>query len=301
MAFSKTPTRGKSQKGQVSGGGAAVLILILAALIVIYILFLPPDIRQELLNDNSTGTGGTKPNVDAENTILVENPGRLDFVAKKEIEHPLPSVNLFTTTKSIILSSQRSLYAKNAWFDKQSVNITFGVDDLENTERVLLVFNIKERGGRLLLKLNGYDLLNEEITSANIDPIELPKRLLQDLAAERRSLGSKHYTKTAKEMLHLLQSCEKNADNLNLDKDRLFVHASAHKGTIMRRRRRKAKYGSRMKTTHLEIMLIERGKESSRKADVHVVRNKEDMEKVVKEVAEKAAKKQAEKEEGENK
>ncbi len=131
-------------------------------------------------------------------------------------------------------------------------------------------------------------------------PLTRAKRLLEDLAAERRSLGSKHYTKTAKEMLQLLQSCEKNADNMDLDKDRLFVHASAHKGTIMRRRRRKAKYGSRMKTTHLEIMLIERGR-GERKADVRVVRSKEDMEKIVKEVAEKAAKKQSEKKEGESK
>ena len=115
------------------------------------------------------------------------------------------------------------------------------------------------------------------------------KRLLQDLANERRSLDGKHYTKTAKEMVALLESCEKNADSLNLDREKLFVHASAHKGTIMRRRRRKAAYGSRMKTTHLEIMLIERGRETS----LRVARNKEDLKKVVKEVAEKAMAKES--------
>ena len=125
-------------------------------------------------------------------------------------------------------------------------------------------------------------------------PLTRARRLLEDLAAERRVLGKKHYTKTAKEMLQLLQSCEKNADNLNLDKDRLIVHASAHMGTIMRRRRRKAKYGSRMKSTNLEVMLIERGK-SSRRAYVKIVRSKEDLEKVVKEVAEKHAKRAEEK------
>lgn len=120
-------------------------------------------------------------------------------------------------------------------------------------------------------------------------PLTRAKRLLQDLAEERRSLGKKHYTKTAREMIMLLESCEKNAENLDLDKNRLIVHASAHKGTIMRRRRRKAAFGSRMKSTNLEIMLIERGKEG-RKADVKVVRSREDMEKVVKEAAEKAMK-----------
>jgi ribosomal protein L22 len=128
-------------------------------------------------------------------------------------------------------------------------------------------------------------------------PLTRAKRLLQDLAAERRSLDGKHYTKTAREMAALLESCEKNADNLDLDKGRLIVHASAHKGTNMRRRRRKAKYGSQMKTTNLEIMLIERGRED-RLADVKIVRSKEDLEKVVKEVAEKvAAKEKTEKKE----
>lgn len=124
-------------------------------------------------------------------------------------------------------------------------------------------------------------------------PLTRAKRLLQDLAAERRSLDGKHYTKTAREMVVLLESCEKNADSLELDKGRLIVHASAHKGTNMRRRRRKAKYGSQMKTTNLEIMLIERGKEGKKKADVKIVRSKEDLEKVVKEVAEKVAAKEA--------
>ncbi len=120
-------------------------------------------------------------------------------------------------------------------------------------------------------------------------PLTRAKRLLQGLAAEQRSLDSKHYTKTAKEMMMLLESCEKNADNLNLDKGRLIVHASAHKGTIMRRRRRKSAYGSRMKSTNLEIMLIEKGRES-KKATVKVVKNKEDAEKVAKEVADQVAK-----------
>ncbi len=86
------------------------------------------------------------------------------------------------------------------------------------------------------------------------------KRLLKDLSEERRSLDGKYYTKTAKEMLMLLESCEKNAEFLGLDADRLMVHASAHQGTSYRRRRRKSGFGSRMKTANVEIMLVEKGK-----------------------------------------
>lgn len=89
-------------------------------------------------------------------------------------------------------------------------------------------------------------------------PLKRARRLLEDLSAERRDLDGKHYTKTAREMLMLLNSCEKNAEALGLDTGFLMVHASAHKGTNMRRRRRKQKFGSAMKTANVEVVLVER-------------------------------------------
>jgi len=91
------------------------------------------------------------------------------------------------------------------------------------------------------------------------------KRLLNDLLEQRRSLDGKYYTKTVAEILKLIESCEKNADFLGLEKEKLFVHASASQGTIIRRRRRKAAFGSRLKSTNVEIMLIQRGKEKTTK------------------------------------
>ncbi|MBI2971970.1 MAG: hypothetical protein HYY37_06120 [Candidatus Aenigmarchaeota archaeon] len=117
-------------------------------------------------------------------------------------------------------------------------------------------------------------------------PLTRAKRLLGDLRDGKRNLKGKYYTKTAGEMLLLLDSCEKNAESIELDAGRLMVHASAHQGAIMRRRRRKGAFGSRMKNTNVEIILIEKGKESK----IKVVRSKEDLEKVVKEVATKVAK-----------
>ncbi|MEM7819845.1 MAG: uL22 family ribosomal protein [Candidatus Aenigmatarchaeota archaeon] len=85
------------------------------------------------------------------------------------------------------------------------------------------------------------------------------KRLLSDLLSMKRSLDGKYYTKTVREILKLLESCEKNADFLGLDTNKLFVHASAHIGSVIRRRRRKSAFGSRLKSTNVEIMLIEKG------------------------------------------
>lgn len=86
------------------------------------------------------------------------------------------------------------------------------------------------------------------------------RRLLDGLQTRERSIGGKYYTKAVNEIKNLLDSCEKNAEFIGLDKGALFVHASAHQGNTFRRRRRKSAFGSLMKTTHMEIMLIEKGR-----------------------------------------
>lgn len=177
----------RSKKGQptgVSGASAAVLVGIIAALIIIYILVLPPDERADLLGEengesSNGGDGGTSV-VEGNFTMLLESPGRLDYISQKEIEHTLPSVNLFTTTNAVVLESRQSLYVKNAWFDKALVNMTFEVPDMENTDNIYLVFNVKQHKGRLVLKLNGYEIMNNEIDTINVEPIELPKRILKE-------------------------------------------------------------------------------------------------------------------------
>ena len=94
------------------------------------------------------------------------------------------------------------------------------------------------------------------------------KRLLDDLLAQRRSLEGRYYTKTVRGVKKILENCEKNAEYLGLDKDRLFVYASAHKGPTLWRPRRKADFGNIMKSTNVEIILVEKGKKKdSRKSE----------------------------------
>ncbi len=91
-------------------------------------------------------------------------------------------------------------------------------------------------------------------------PLKRSKRLINDLIGRKRSLGKKYYTNACVAIKGLLESCEKNAEFKGLDNGLLFVHASAHKGGKVKRRRRKAKFGSQMKRTNIEIILIEKGR-----------------------------------------
>lgn len=112
-----------------------------------------------------------------------------------------------------------------------------------------------------------FSMLNISTKDANVicrvirkKKLKTVKRLLNDIIARKRSLKGKYYTKAVKEIKQLLESCEKNADSQGLDAEKLFVYASAHAGPNLRRPRRRVDFGSRLKTTNLEIFLVEKGK-----------------------------------------
>ena len=169
----KFPTMEPKQKAQ-SGTGAAVLVVIIAALIVLYILFLPPADREAILGGQDGGGAS------ANTTLLLESPGRLDYLPQKDVEHVLPSVNLYSTTNALLLESSPSAFIKNAWLDKSFKSLNFTIDDPANTKNVLLSFSIRSFQGRLVVLLNGHEIYNSEITSLVMPPIELPQHLLRE-------------------------------------------------------------------------------------------------------------------------
>jgi len=167
-----------NMKGQASGGSAATLVAIIAGIIILYILFLPPQDRANLLEGNISDPDNDDDKDDINRTLLVENTGRLDFTGEDEIIHNIPSINLFTSKQPGVIKKISSLYAKNGWFDKQSANITFHIDDVDNTENLKLTFNLKEHKGKLSINLNGNEIFNSPVEGANIDPIEIHRNLL---------------------------------------------------------------------------------------------------------------------------
>ena len=167
----------KSKKGQMGATSAATLIAIIAGLIVVYILVLPPAEREKLLEGNVTEDGEVVGEIKEIKTLLSINPGRLDYLAQKEIEHIIPSVNLNIITEAAVLKEVDSIYVKRALFSEEKANISFSIDDLENTEDVLLNFIATRRSGRLIIKLNGREIFNRELGTYNIEPIKLKEHL----------------------------------------------------------------------------------------------------------------------------
>ena len=181
------------RKAQGSGAsGAATLVAIIAGLIILYILFLPPQERAALL-DGEAGNGARPVGVqtggyidgnniviqDLKGIVFEDSPGKIDYTALGEFEHPLPPFTLFKTTDAKVLQEINPFYVKNGWFDKKSFNTTFMLTDLRNTENVMLSFVLGKHSGVLSISLNGIPIYEFEEQGVNPKPVSLRNELLK--------------------------------------------------------------------------------------------------------------------------
>ena len=172
----------ENKRGQAAG--AAVLITVIAGLLIMFIILIPPQDRADLLGEDTPGSHSSTDEIEdalIEENLLIENPGRIDYLAQKELEHPLPVVNIYTKTESKVLAEKNVANTKEAVFTNEVANFNFNVPSLENSESFLLSFNINAAKGNLIISLNGEDIFNSPILEGNVQPIKLPKNLLKDV------------------------------------------------------------------------------------------------------------------------
>ena len=137
-----------NKRGQAAG--AAVLLVIIAGLLIGFVILLPPSERAELLDEDygavdSTTTDDTDlDDAVIEKNLLTVSPGRVDFLGHKEIEHPLPVVNIYTKTESKIIAEKNIVYAKKGAFSGEPSKFKFVVPYLENSDNLLLSFKVNE-------------------------------------------------------------------------------------------------------------------------------------------------------------
>ena len=85
------------------------------------------------------------------------------------------------------------------------------------------------------------------------------KKILNDILNQKTTLKRKYYTKTSEEILKLLRQLEFNARKKDLDSDNMFLFISAHRGpTLHRARRRWRKFGTRLKSCHVQAVLSDK-------------------------------------------
>jgi len=162
------------------GLNAAILIAVIAGLIMAYIIFLPEDEREALLENKTIDKIRNGNGIfDSENILLREFPGRIDTVEEVD-DKQLPNVYLFETTNAKELAQFNSFLVRNGWFDKKSKVVSFSLADVPNTDNVLLTFQALKHEGVLAVALNSEVVFEQAMGSAVADPVRLPKSLLQE-------------------------------------------------------------------------------------------------------------------------
>jgi hypothetical protein len=169
------------KKAQASGASALVAVMLI--LVVLYILFVPPDLREEILGENWTETGthnGDNTEFNASRVIVYEHPGRIEEISKLEIKQSLPSVYLTSVYENKLIDQENSVYVKSAWFGEQAAKVEFPFPAPNLTKNTILSFNVNKYGGRLLIYLNQKLIYNNEITQPSPAPITIPGKYLQE-------------------------------------------------------------------------------------------------------------------------
>ncbi|MBI2573190.1 hypothetical protein HYV86_04995 [Candidatus Woesearchaeota archaeon] len=163
---------------QGAAGGAAVLLVVIAALIIGFVILIPPADRAELLG-TPTGTGSNNSaGVAIGDRLLDVTPGRIDYLSQRVVEHPLPVVNLFTSTESRVLEERGTLLTKKGIFTNDEAQLRFALDNPSTTDRVLLGFTVRESKGPLEILLNGERVFEGELKVGNVAPVSLAKSML---------------------------------------------------------------------------------------------------------------------------
>jgi hypothetical protein len=169
----------KSKLGQGAATQAGIVVVLIAVLMVLYILFLSPQDRAALLGDDSGSGGGGGGSGRVRSVLFSATPGRIYPLSSDVIEHTMPSLTVFTVTNANELKRVQSLYVKNSVFSTTSKEVVFFYDP-QTTKDLKLSFNVKKQSGRLIIKLNDYDLFDGEITEGSPTPITLAADYLKE-------------------------------------------------------------------------------------------------------------------------
>jgi len=167
-----------NKKAQATG--ASALIAIITLLIVLYILFVPPEIREELLEDRVPAEVPPEEEFNESRVILFEHPGRLEEIEDLESRQSLPSVYLTSIYESKLIEQENIVQIRSGWFREKAEELEFIFPNPELTKNTLLSFNVNKYEERLIINLNDNLIYNNEIEQPSIPPIILPIKYLKE-------------------------------------------------------------------------------------------------------------------------
>lgn len=172
-----------NKRGQ-DAGPVAVLIFVIALFIVLYVLFIPEEDRNDLIDLDSNGGGSTHRRDNRDLIIIAElleeTPGHLTPEGRESYEYSLPSVNLFYETDAGILAQDAGFIVSNSWVRKKEKDVFFDLENVDELSNVVLSFQAPLRDGILQIELNDRVIFEQRLRQVSPDTITLPKGALRE-------------------------------------------------------------------------------------------------------------------------
>lgn len=132
----------------------AVLIILIALFMILYILFVPPEQRRVLLEQEFDGSLNDSRLSDGEDLLAV-SPGTVSPRKETVQEHDLGAVNVFVKTEPKVAQLASNLLVKRSLFARQAPALTFSVDDTDLKKMTLFFSVVGAPRGDLSIALNG--------------------------------------------------------------------------------------------------------------------------------------------------
>lgn len=161
------------KKGQSSATAVATFVIIMAIFMLAYVLLLPQEEREELLDlEEVSEEDEEEVTPEGQTNLLYTSPGMVYSYAKNEFTIPVSSVQLYAKTEEDIITLANKITVSKSWFSDNPETLAFNIEDVDDIESAALYFFVNQGSGDIYIKFNGLTIY-EGILSSSDSPIEL--------------------------------------------------------------------------------------------------------------------------------
>lgn len=166
------------KRGQA--GNIATIISLIALFMIVYILLLPQEARDELLNrENGVSQHILK---EGEGEVLFSNDiGKVDPLKQSRgTIHSIAGVNLFSNLESEIITLANEIVVNKGLIRENSQSLIFYLENPSDVKKAELYLIINRAIGNLIVELNDYQIYNKAVNDGSQELLELPLGYLQE-------------------------------------------------------------------------------------------------------------------------
>ena len=159
-----------------SANKVGTMIILITVVLVLYLLFLPPQTRDQLLYENDT-IGDNNFSDSVRNRLLDVEPGDLNYVSRDRKRYSVPAYSVSSQVEGVELQQRDTMRAYKSLFSSQDATTQFTTTP-SLTDDVLLSFNIDEAQGVVTIDLNGETIYTNTVEDGSVPPISIDNDLL---------------------------------------------------------------------------------------------------------------------------